>query len=123
MYSAGFMLEYGQGVNHDYEQALKYYEQAAEPGDVDAMYRAGLIYANLDGKYRTTSIPEKAGGFERSDQTDTSGFVRRDQDNTGESVCSDTVESYTGTSSDVTGVWYVRKAKQGDLELDTSINA
>ena len=60
MYSAGFMLEYGQGVNQDYEQALKYYEQAAELGDIDAMYRAGLIYANLDGKYGTTSIPAKA---------------------------------------------------------------
>lgn len=60
MYDVGYMLEYGQGVDQDYEQALKYYEQAAEQGNVDAMYQTGRIYANLDGKYGTTSIPAKA---------------------------------------------------------------
>ena len=60
MYIVGFMLEYGQGVSQDYEQALKYYLQAANLGDEDAMYRAGMIYANLDGEYGNTSIPEEA---------------------------------------------------------------
>ena len=60
LYILQIKVFYGKGVDQDYEQALKYYEQAAEMGDVDAMYRAGVIYANLDGEYGTTSIPAKA---------------------------------------------------------------
>jgi TPR repeat protein len=43
------MYKNGQGVQQDYEEAVKWYQLAAEQGDSDAQYMLGLMYKNGQG--------------------------------------------------------------------------
>ena len=43
------MYEHGEGVEHSYERAIEYYEQAAHLGDAKAQFNLGLLYANGQG--------------------------------------------------------------------------
>ncbi len=58
MSQIGFLyLEGGYGISQDYEQSLEWYLKAAELGDADAMYIAGVIY---EYGYGTDQDYEKA---------------------------------------------------------------
>ena len=49
MYSAGFMLDHGQGIPQDYPKAMEYYLEAAGLGDADSMYALGCMYESGHG--------------------------------------------------------------------------
>ena len=40
----GVMYEYGEGVEQDFKEAVKWYRKAAEQGDVNAQYNLGSRY-------------------------------------------------------------------------------
>ena len=43
------MYEHGEGVEHSYERAIEYYEQAAQLGHAEAQYNLGFMYATGKG--------------------------------------------------------------------------
>ena len=45
----GMIYKLGQGVQQDYEEAVKWYRLGAEQGDIDAQYNLGLMYENGQG--------------------------------------------------------------------------
>jgi TPR repeat protein len=45
LYSLALMYEYGQGVEQNYDLAMKYYRQGAEQNHVESMYNLALMYA------------------------------------------------------------------------------
>lgn len=49
MYSLGIMYENGEGVEQDFNEAIKWYSQAAAAGSVDAMYNIGVLCYNGTG--------------------------------------------------------------------------
>ena len=40
------MYQYGQGVQQNYEMAIKWYKLAADQGNVDGQYALGYLYEN-----------------------------------------------------------------------------
>ena len=45
-YNIGFMYQNGEGVQKDFNQAVKWFEKAADQGDVQAQYSLGMMYLN-----------------------------------------------------------------------------
>ena len=45
----GFMYVKGQGVEQDFEEAVKWYRKAAEQRHAQAQYNLGVMYANGEG--------------------------------------------------------------------------
>ena len=45
----GFMYHQGQGVEQDLKEAVKWYQKAADQGQVNAQYTLGWMYANGRG--------------------------------------------------------------------------
>jgi hypothetical protein len=52
MFSLGVRYETGDGVEQDYQHALRCFKKAAAAGNVDAMNRVGLLYDNGNGVER-----------------------------------------------------------------------
>jgi TPR repeat protein len=43
------MYDKGQGVEQDFKEAVKWYQKAADQGDVDAQFNLGVMYAEGEG--------------------------------------------------------------------------
>lgn len=48
-YGVGFMYESGWGVDQDFGEAFRWYQQAAQQGHVKAQYNLGMLYRNGQG--------------------------------------------------------------------------
>jgi len=48
-FKIGMIYKFGQGVQQDYEEAVKWYRLGAEQGDINAQYNLGLMYENGQG--------------------------------------------------------------------------
>ena len=48
-FKMGMIYKLGQGVQQDYEEAVKWYRLGAEQGDINAQYNLGLMYENGQG--------------------------------------------------------------------------
>ena len=48
-YSVGDAYYYGEGVEQDYAEAVKWYRLAAEQGNANAQYSLGYAYYNSEG--------------------------------------------------------------------------
>ena len=57
-FNLGIAYAYGEGVEQDYFEAVKWFKEAADQGDVEAQLNLGYLYASGDGV--TQSYPEAA---------------------------------------------------------------
>ena len=59
-YEMGLNYETGTSISQDYSLALRYYEKAAESGNVEAMYRTAMMYYQKGNGAKTISWLETA---------------------------------------------------------------
>jgi TPR repeat protein len=112
-YVLGVLLESGQGVPQDYEQAAEWYRKAAEQGDPDAQYSLGWLY--MAGQGAPQDYAQAAGWFRKSAEQGHSWA----QHNLG--------WLYHGGEGNVpqdyeqAAEWYRKSAEQGDADAQESL--